>query len=95
VSVWAGDVVADADFGEEIMEFLVLASPIRLDRDNFPVKETLYKFLEFNKGRENFRFKLQGIYPREFAIIINKAHIILFAPNRFRSITPNIGINKF
>jgi hypothetical protein len=95
VSIWVGDVVGVADFGEETMEFLVLVTPIHLDHDNFPIKEMLYKFLEFNKGIENLRFKPQGIYLREFAIIINKAHIILFVPNRFRSITPNIGINKF
>jgi hypothetical protein len=86
--------VGDANFGEEVMKLLVFPSPVRLDSNNFPVKEALHKFLEFNKFRENFRFEFQGVDPREFTIIINEAHIILFAPNRFRSITPHIRINK-
>jgi hypothetical protein len=86
--------VGDADFGEEAMKLLILPAPARLDSNNFPVKGALRKLLEFNKFLENFIFEFQGVDPREFTIVINKAHIILFAPNRFRSITPHIKINK-
>jgi hypothetical protein len=95
VVVGAGDMVANVDFREESMKLLVFTSLVRLDGDNLPVKKMLHKFLEFNKFREHLRLKFQWINPGKFTIIINKAHIILFVPNRFRGMTPNIRIDEF
>jgi hypothetical protein len=95
VGVGVGDMVANADFRKESMELLVFASPLRLDGNNLPIKMTLHKFLEFNKFREHIRFKFQWINLSKFTVIINKSYIILFVPNRFRRMAPNIGIDEF
>src|SRR6266540_2252413 len=74
--IGAGDVVSDADLCKKRVEFLVLSSPVRLDRDNFSVKETLHKSLEFNKFTKNFGFKFQRMDPSKFTVIINETNII-------------------
>jgi hypothetical protein len=66
-----------------------------MDGDNFPIKKMVHKFLEFNKFREHLRLKFQWINLGKITVIINKAHIVLFVPNRFRGIIPNIGIDEF
>jgi hypothetical protein len=95
MSIRAGHMVANVDFGEEVVEFLIFTSPVCLDGDYLPIKETLQEFFEFNKIRKHLGFKFQRINLGEFTVIINKAHVVLFVPNRFRRIAPNIGIEEF
>jgi hypothetical protein len=87
--------VTNANLEEEGMKFLVFSSPVCLDCDDFPVKQTFHKVLKFNKFLKHLRFKFQGIDPGKFAKIINEANIILFSTCRFESITPNMLVNKF
>ena len=55
--------------------------PIGLHRDNFLVELPFHKVLEIVKHLKNVRFFLKQIDPCIFAMIINKAHIIIMATN--------------
>jgi hypothetical protein len=80
---------------EEGIKLLILSSPIRLHSNNFLIKETFNMMLKIMKFLKHIRFLFQKIYLSEFAIIINKTHIVLISTKRFRGRAPNIRKYKF
>ena len=94
MSVGTGNKMRDADLRKKGVKFLILASPVSLHSDNLVVEQAFNKFLELVELLENFRFKLQKINPREFAKIINQAHIVFVTTKRIWCQSPNIRENK-
>jgi len=82
--------MGNAHFCEKGVEFLVLASPIRLHGKNFTAKLPFNGRLEFMEFLKNFRFVFKEIYPCELAEIINEADIVFIIPKRITSMSPYI-----
>jgi hypothetical protein len=74
----AGHMVANANLGEEAMEFLVFTSQVCLDYYDLLIKEALHKVLKPNKFLKDLIFEFEGINPRKFTIVIDETHIVLF-----------------
>ena len=61
VCMWTRNMMLNAYASKERVEFLVLSSPVTLDCNDFLVKLTLNKFLEFLEDREDFGFELKQV----------------------------------
>ena len=73
----AGDKMGDANSIKEGIKLLIFATPISLHGKDFSIKLSFYKSLEVMKSLEHFRFMFEKIDPNEFAVVIDKTHIIL------------------
>ena len=54
---------------------MILATPVRLNRTNFGIEETLYMVLKGIEHSLYIRLVFQQIYPIETVLIIDKTHI--------------------
>ena len=93
--VWMGtrDVMRDALFLKESIEFNIFSTPVRLNSENFPIKFAFNKSLKIEKRSIHIRFTFEKIYPCKLTIVINKAYIIIITSNRGGSRTPYISEN--
>lgn len=66
----------NADVLEESIKLTVLPSPVGLNLQDFPIKETFDMRLKAMKDIENIGFMLKTEQPSEFAKIIYEAHIV-------------------
>jgi hypothetical protein len=76
MSMWPGYMVCDANLCKECVEFLILATPICLYGDYFPVKHSFDKLLEVMEFLEDFGPKFQSVNPGKLTIVVNEANII-------------------
>lgn len=65
----------NANLVKKGMELVILASPIGLHTEDFPIKKTFNSSLEPEKNLLNVRFVFKAIDPCEFTEIIYKTHI--------------------
>ena len=87
VCMWTRNMMINAYASKERIEFFILSSPVTLDCNDFLVKLTFNKFLEFLEDREDFGFELKQVYPCKFTIVINKANIIFLSSKRISGMT--------
>jgi hypothetical protein len=85
-----GNLVRDADPFKERIQSLIFSSPIRLNSKDFATKLPFGKALEVMKALKYFRFMTQHVNPRKFAVIIDKANIIIMMSNRSGGRAPYI-----
>jgi hypothetical protein len=71
MSMRTGDMMSDAYFLEEAMEFFIFTTPISLHCNDFPIEFALNELLKVKEHLINFRMIFKQINPSEFAEIIN------------------------
>ena len=60
---------------------MILTTPVTLDMDNLPTKETFNMLLELKEHFEYIRFVFKKVKPCKTTISINKADIKLLSTN--------------
>jgi hypothetical protein len=92
--VWTRDPMDSTELLKESIEVPVFTSPIRLNMDNFLIKEVLNMILKLHKDIKHIRFAFNKVEPSKTTKSINKSHIIVVSTNRSLGRTPHIKINK-
>ena len=82
--------VSDPKRLKEEVEVAILATPVRLNMNNFVLEKAFNMFLELNKNVKHIRFTFDKIKPGKAAVSINKTDIIIMTTNRSLSRTPYI-----
>lgn len=77
MSVWAGNMMRDANFLKGV-KFLILSTLVSLHCNDFTIKLSLNKTLELIELLKNFRFMFKKINTGKLAIVINETNIIFF-----------------
>ena len=90
MSMWARNVMRDANAFKKRVQPLVLPTPIGLHGNDLTIKQTFNMSLEKTKFFEDIRFIFEQIYPTKLAKIINKTDIVFLSSYRDGSRTPNI-----
>ena len=75
------------------VQYVVLATLVRLNGYDFSMEKTLNMSLKSIKHLLNVTLVLEEINPREARIVIGRAHIILITSGRGNSRPPNIRMN--
>jgi hypothetical protein len=85
--------VRDPKFLEKPVEVLILATPIRLNSNDFCFEKTLNMGLELQENIEHIRFTLDKIKPSKATVSINETDIVIMTTDRCLSVTPYIRKN--
>lgn len=80
MSVRAGDLVSNANIIEELVDFLVFATPISLNIVDLCAKSKLSFLLKLKEHMVHTRFIFQQINPSESTEIIDKTNIVFKPP---------------
>jgi hypothetical protein len=64
------------------VETFIFTTPIGLNDNDLFVKQSLHKLLKFKETFRHLRFMAKQINLHEFAIIINKTHVIFLIPKQ-------------
>jgi hypothetical protein len=92
--VWTRDPMENTELLKESIEVPVFTSPVRLNMDNFLIKEALNMILKLQKDIKHIRFAFKKVETSKTTKSINKTHTIVVSTNRNLGRTPHIGINK-
>jgi hypothetical protein len=84
------NMMCNANFLKETVEFFIFTTPISLHGDNLTIKLALNILLKIKKHLINIRMLLKQVDPSKFTEVINEAYIICMLANRERSRTPYI-----
>ena len=80
---------------EEGVEVAILATPVRLNMNNFMLEKTFNMFLKLNDNIKRIRFTLNKIEPSKMTVSIHKTNIIVMTTDRSLGRAPYIRKNKF
>ena len=75
---------------KEGVEVAILATPVRLNMNNFVLEKAFNMFLKLNKNVKHIRFTFDKIKPGKAAVSINKTDIVIMTTNRSLSRTSYI-----
>lgn len=90
MSVGTRDTMSYTNILKEYVKFVILATPIGLDKQNLVIKESFYMSLKLKKDLENFRFMFEKINPSKTTKSINKADIVFMTTSRNLGRAPHI-----
>ena len=76
VGMGARDMMSNANLLKENMQLFILATPISLHSNNFPIKLALNIFLKIKEHLIHIGTRFEKVNPSELAKIIDKAYIV-------------------
>ena len=92
--MWIGYAMRNTDTLKKFMQAVVFTPPIRLNRTDFCIEESLDMGLKIIENLFDIKFMFKKINPCKTAKVINKANIKLKTCRGGEGRTPHIGMNK-